>query len=231
MTLDILFGISGRIVLTIWSMHCPISVASRLLPPLPFFLPSIMSLVHSFIPNSTHCWRIHAAWWKLSNRSQPLNEIKKSATTSTKCKLVCKPQANLPDTPEALASTSKYFLILLGPPGGVNSALKLCTSILSCFWKWLQWWRCSQDATRFGYYHRQILEQVGPLGRAVEDFECSRDLCADLWDTSRGAETSAPALRKTWCHSLTEVALRVLQPQGIRFIMFIFHTVAWFAKS
>jgi len=59
--------------------------------------------------------------------------------------------ANLPDTPVALTSASKYFQMLPAPPGALQSALRLCTSILTCFWKHLQRWRCIQDAMRFDY--------------------------------------------------------------------------------
>jgi len=53
-------------------------------------------------------------------------------TSSAKCKSVRKPHANLPDTPVALTSASKYFQILSGPPGALQSALRLCKSVLRC---------------------------------------------------------------------------------------------------
>jgi len=69
--------------------------------------------------------------------------------TSTKCKSVRKPHTNLPDTPVAFTSASKYCQMLPGPPGALQSALRLCKSILRCSWKHLQVWRYIQDATRF----------------------------------------------------------------------------------
>jgi len=75
------------------------------------------------------------------------------------------------------------------------------------------------------------LELLRPLHRSAGDFESSGDLCAGLQETSRAAETSAQALRETWCHILTAVDLRVPQPQGISFIIFVFVTVTRFATS
>jgi len=49
--------------------------------------------------------------------------------TSAQCKSVWKPYANLPDTPVALTSASKYFQMLPAPPGALGSALRLCKSI------------------------------------------------------------------------------------------------------
>ena len=79
-------------------------------------------------------------------------------STSAKCNLVQKPYANLPDTPVALTCASKYFQMLPAPPGALQSALRLCKSILMCSWKHLQWWRYIQDATRFDYLNSRILE-------------------------------------------------------------------------
>ena len=64
-----------------------------------------------------------------------------------KCKSVRKSYAILPDTPVALTSASKCFQMLPAPPGALQSALRLCKSILRCSWKHLQLWRCIQDAT------------------------------------------------------------------------------------
>ena len=46
--------------------------------------------------------------------------------------------------------------------------------------------------------------------------------CAGQRETSRAAEASAQALQETWCHILTAVVLRVPQPQGKEFIIFVF---------
>jgi len=48
------------------------------------------------------------------------------------------------------------------------------------------------------------------------------DLSAGLGETSRAAETSAQALQGTQRHILNTVVLRVAQPQGISFIIFVF---------
>jgi len=70
--------------------------------------------------------------------------------------------ANHPDTPVALVSASKYCHMLQTPPGALQSALRLCKSILTCSWKHLQCWRCIQDSARFYYYDGQILELLRP---------------------------------------------------------------------
>jgi hypothetical protein len=51
---------------------------------------------------------------------------------SAKCKLVWKEHAYLPDTFVALTSAFKYFQMLIGPPGALQSACRLCISILRC---------------------------------------------------------------------------------------------------
>ena len=53
---------------------------------------------------------------------------------SAKCNSVQKLTAHLPDTPVALTTASKYFQMLLAPPGGLESALRLGKSMLMCFW-------------------------------------------------------------------------------------------------
>ena len=97
-----------------------------------------------------------------------------SRPPSAKCNSVRKPHAILPDTPGVLTSASKYFPTLPDPPGANQSALRLCKSIFRCSWKHLQLWRCIQDAP----------------SRIVK-FRSSWDLCADLQETSREAETAA----------------------------------------
>ena len=114
---------------------------------------------------------------------------------SAKCKSVQKPHANLPDIPVALTSASKYFTMLPGPAGALQSALRHCKSILRCPWKHLQSWRCIQDATRMDYEDSQILEQVRPLHGSVGDFESSWDCCT--------------AVRDTWCCILQALVPRV----------------------
>jgi len=81
--------------------------------------------------------------------------------------------------------------MLLGPPGALQCALRLCKSILRCSWKHLQWWRCFVDATR--------------LTVGIVKFLRRWDLSAELWETSEGAETTAQALQETYCHIVTAV--------------------------
>jgi len=71
--------------------------------------------------------------------------------TSARCKSIPKRHTILTDTPVALTSASKYFQMLPAPPGALPSALRLYKSILMCYRKHLQLWRCIQDATRFEY--------------------------------------------------------------------------------
>jgi hypothetical protein len=98
-------------------------------------------------------------------------------TTLAKSTSFQKPHANLPDTPVALTSGSKYVQMLWGPPGEFQSALRLCKSILWCSWKDLQLWMCIQDAKRFDYPDCQMLEQVRPppssAGELVPYSQCS----------------------------------------------------------
>jgi len=137
--------------------------------------------------------------------------------TSAKCKSVWKPHHNCPYTPVALTSASKYFRMLPAPPGALQYAFRLCKSILRCSRKHLQLCRCLQDATRLTV-------------RIVKFWSCC-DLCPGLRETSGATETSAQALRETWCQILTAVVHRVSQPQGISFIIFIFVFVTRFATS
>jgi len=95
-------------------------------------------------------------------------------STSAKCNSVWKPHAILPDALGDLTSASKYFQTLPDPTGAKQSALRLCKSILRCSWKHLQLWRCIQDAP----------------SRIVK-FGSSWDLCVDLREISREAETTA----------------------------------------
>jgi len=68
--------------------------------------------------------------------STPIQEAKPVA--SARCKSVRKLHANLPDTPLALTSASKYFQMLPAPPGALQCALRLCRSICRCSSKHLQ---------------------------------------------------------------------------------------------
>jgi hypothetical protein len=115
--------------------------------------------------------------------------------TSAKRNSVRKPYTNLPDTLVALTTASKYFQMIPTPPGPLQSALRVCKSILTCSSNYLEWWRCIQDA---------IWSSI-----RIVKFWRGWDHCASLGETSRAAESSAKALWETWCHILTLVVLRV----------------------
>jgi len=85
-TMNVVFGNSGRLLLTFLLTRSLKSVASRLFPPLPFFLASRISHAHFFEIISTHCRRILLASSKLSNGSQLSNVFKKSATSISQCR-------------------------------------------------------------------------------------------------------------------------------------------------
>jgi len=96
--------------------------------------------------------------------------------------------------------------MLPAPPGALQSALRLCKSILTCSWKHLHWWRFIQDATTFDYYDSRILKLLRQLCRSAGDFESS---------------TSAQALQQTRCRILTAVCLTVSSPQGLSSIKLV----------
>jgi hypothetical protein len=84
--MNVVFGNSGRLLLPFLLAHSPKSVTGHLLPGLPFFLASQISLAH-FIRNiSTHCRRSNLALSKLSQGNQVSNVSKKSATAVTQCR-------------------------------------------------------------------------------------------------------------------------------------------------
>jgi len=85
-TMNIVFGNSGRL-LPASSLACsPKSVTGGLLPRLPFFHASQISLAHFFKNISTHCRWIHSALSKLSKGSQLSNVPKKFATAISQCR-------------------------------------------------------------------------------------------------------------------------------------------------
>ena len=59
-------------------------------------------------------------------------------STLAKCNSVRKPYATLPDTLVALTTASKYSQMLPAPPGALQSAFRLCRSILTCSSKHLK---------------------------------------------------------------------------------------------
>jgi len=85
-TVNVVFGISGRLLLTILPTRSPKSVAGRLLPRHPFFLAFRISLAHLFKIISTHCRQIHSTLLKLTNSSQFSNVAKISATAVSQCR-------------------------------------------------------------------------------------------------------------------------------------------------
>jgi len=106
---------------------------------LPFFLALSVSYIKRTLRRSAKLWQYIEMG---------------SLGTSAKWKSVWKPYANLTDTPVAYTSACKYFQMLPGPPGALQSALRLCKSILRCSWKHLQLWSCIQETTRFDLvYH------------------------------------------------------------------------------
>jgi len=84
-TVNVVFGNSGRLLLAFLPARSPKSVAVRLLPRLPFFLASWISLAHFFKKISTHCWWIHSTWSKLTSRSEVSSVTKKSAAAISQC--------------------------------------------------------------------------------------------------------------------------------------------------
>jgi hypothetical protein len=88
--------------------------------------------------NKKHC--CHISFYPVDNS--------RILASSAICNSVCKPYTNLPDTPVALNSRSKYFQMLPAPPGALERALRLWKSILTCTRKHLERWRYIQNATR-----------------------------------------------------------------------------------
>jgi len=86
-TMNVVFGISGRLLVAIVPAQSPKSVARRLSPRLSFFLTSWISLAHFFKNISTHCRRIHSALSKLTSGSQFSNFTKKSAPAIFQCRV------------------------------------------------------------------------------------------------------------------------------------------------
>jgi len=110
------------------------------------------ALSYSFSQSSSSCPDKITTWYLfLSNLTSGMdfNIWDDRIIASVKCKSVRKPHATLPDTPLTLTSASKYFQILPGPTGALQSPLRLWKSILRCSWKHQQLWLCIQDATRF----------------------------------------------------------------------------------
>jgi len=85
-TVNIVFGNSGRLLLTILHTASPKSVAGCILPRLRCFLASRILLAQFFKNISTHCQWINSALSRLTNGSQFSNVSKKSVTAVSQCK-------------------------------------------------------------------------------------------------------------------------------------------------
>jgi len=85
-TVNFVFGNSGRLLLAFLPARSPKSVADRLWPHLATCLASGISLAHCFKNISTLCSRIHSALSKLTNGSQVTNFAKTSATDVSQCR-------------------------------------------------------------------------------------------------------------------------------------------------
>jgi len=85
-TMKFVFGNSGRLPFAFLPARSAKSVASRLLPHLPFFLASRTSLAHFFKNISTDCRQIHSALSKVSKGSHFSKVPKKSATAVSQCR-------------------------------------------------------------------------------------------------------------------------------------------------
>jgi len=79
-TMNVIFGNSGRLLFALLPTHSPKSVAGRLLHGLPFILTSQILLAHFFKNITTHCQRVHSVLSKFTNSSHILNVAKTSAT-------------------------------------------------------------------------------------------------------------------------------------------------------
>jgi len=210
-----------NIVSTAHTLQCDSIYSALDLKDLSLELPGILQCM----------WQLFVDHFGICECLNAFQTVVSAAPASAKCKSVRKPYANLPDTPVAHTSASKYFQMLAAPLGLLQGDLRLRKSIHRCSWKHLQRWRWIQDATRFDDWNIEILELLTPLCRSAGDFKSSWDHSTGLQETSRAAETSAQALRETWCHILTPVVLGVPQPQGISSVIFVFATVTRFATS
>jgi len=131
-------------------------------------------------------------------------------TSAGKCELVLKPHANPLDTQVNLNSAPKYFLILPGPLGDLQSALGHCRSILRYSWKSLQLWRCMQNATIFGLEDVQLFKRLKPPCRYAIDFQSSWDVCVALRETIYlvlYSDSSSSWGSITTCHVVNDIRL------------------------
>jgi len=95
-------------------------------------------------------------------------------------KSVRKSDTILPAVPAHLTSILNLFQMIPDHSGDKQSAPRLCKSIPMYCWKYLQLWRCIQDAMRFDLQNSPILELLRPLRRSPGDFESNWDLCPAL---------------------------------------------------
>jgi hypothetical protein len=85
-TMNVLFGLSGRLLLAMLLARSPKSVSGPLLPLVGFFLASQISHAHFCRNGFTNCERIHSALSKLSKGNQVLNVFKIFPTTVSQCR-------------------------------------------------------------------------------------------------------------------------------------------------
>jgi len=85
-TKKVVFGNSGRLLLTFLPARAPKSIAGCLFPRLPFFLASRISLAHFFNNIVTRWQQIDSALSKLTNGSQVSKVAEKSATAISPCR-------------------------------------------------------------------------------------------------------------------------------------------------
>jgi len=158
-----------------FSIRVSMIMASKCISKLPRSLPwsaSLCSLNHSLeVSIQTHS--IMAPKW-VSKHTQLRPPSSQDHCLHVhlpmgKCEPVRKTHAVLPDSLVDPTGASIYFQILPATSGAIQSALRLCSSILRCFWKHLMLWRCMQHAPIFDLQDGQNLEQLRPRHSSAGD--------------------------------------------------------------
>jgi len=164
--------------------------------------------------------------------------------TSAKCQSVWKPNPNLPHSPIALTSASKYSQMLQCSPGELQCPLILARafsglpdstgsrwSAFMMLWDLTiriikhcsSWYLCSGlQETSDG------AQTTAQLCRSLQEQARMRHSCAGVFESSHDHCATA---QETWCQNCTVVVLSVQQPQDISFIIFVFITITSFATS
>jgi len=152
-----------------------------------------------------------------------------SRSTSARCKLVQKPHPNLPDTPVALTSDSKYFQMLPGP-------LELCNVLLESA-------RAFSDSPEgtcsYGGTFRMLWDSLGAESNFVAaeiSTQACRRLCAQLRPLCKLCSRLGAIFTQQWFGGAAAAVgiifgLSVPQPQGISFILFVFVAVTRFSTA